>query len=147
VNIQVKSQSLNTKDYMSNRRKRQGESIGGNMTNIQHPLKKKVTISAEESISQIEEGLRTLIRVVVRATLQEIQVQSSVNTSGLDEQLQGSVTQSEKLVYSVPEVSKLLGLSRASVYEATRTKQIPSVIFGRRIFIPCIKLKQLLAQQ
>ena len=52
--------------------------------------------------------------------------------------------QSEKLTYSVPEVAKLLGLSRASTYEAVKTGQIPSISFGKRIFIPRVALEQML---
>lgn len=51
---------------------------------------------------------------------------------------------SESLVYSVPEVGKMLGLSRSSVYEAVRTGQIPSITIGRRILIPRAALERLL---
>ncbi|MFC2020825.1 helix-turn-helix domain-containing protein [Chloroflexota bacterium] len=36
----------------------------------------------------------------------------------------------------MPEVAKILGLSRASVYEAVRNGQIPSIHLGKRILIP-----------
>lgn len=52
--------------------------------------------------------------------------------------------QSNKLTYSVTEVSNLLGFSRTSVYEAVRTGQIPSVTFGRRIFVPRVTLEKML---
>ena len=54
------------------------------------------------------------------------------------------VTEHERLVFSVPEVAKLLGLSRASTYEAVRIGSIPSITIGRRILIPKVALQELL---
>jgi len=51
---------------------------------------------------------------------------------------------SEKLVLSVAEVRKKLGLSKGSIYEAVRNGQIPSIRFGRRILIPVASLHRLL---
>ena len=51
---------------------------------------------------------------------------------------------SEKLVLSVAEVRKKLGLSKGSIYEAVRSGQIPSIRFGRRILIPVASLHRLL---
>ena len=53
-------------------------------------------------------------------------------------------TEHERLVFSVPEVAKLLGLSRASTYEAVRIGSIPSLKVGRRILIPKSALQELL---
>ena len=53
-------------------------------------------------------------------------------------------TEHERLVFSVPEVAKLLGLSRASTYEAVRIGSIPSITIGRRILIPKVALQELL---
>ena len=50
----------------------------------------------------------------------------------------------ERLVYSVAEAGKLLGLSRGLMYEAIRTGQIPSLRVGYRILIPCAALDRLL---
>lgn len=50
----------------------------------------------------------------------------------------------DRLVYSVAEAGKLLGLSRGSMYEAIHTGRIPSVRVGRRILIPRIALNRLL---
>ena len=49
-----------------------------------------------------------------------------------------------RLVFSVQEVSKLLGLSKASTYEAVRIGSIPSITIGRRILIPKVALQELL---
>ena len=53
-------------------------------------------------------------------------------------------TEHERLVFSVPEVAKLLGLSRASTYEAVRIGSIPSITIGRRILIPKAAPQELL---
>ena len=50
----------------------------------------------------------------------------------------------KRLVYSVTEAGKLLGLSRGAMYEAVRTGEIPNVKIGRRILIPRIALDRLL---
>ena len=49
-----------------------------------------------------------------------------------------------RLVFSVQEVSRLLGLSRASTYEAVRVGSIPSITVGRRILVPKAALRELL---
>ena len=49
-----------------------------------------------------------------------------------------------RLVFSVQEISRLLGLSRASTYEAVRVGSIPSIKVGRRILVPKSALRELL---
>jgi excisionase family DNA binding protein len=49
-----------------------------------------------------------------------------------------------RLVFSVQEISRLLGLSRASTYEAVRVGSIPSIKVGHRILIPKSALQELL---
>lgn len=51
-----------------------------------------------------------------------------------------------RLVLSVEEARKQLGLSRGLMYEAVRTGQIPSVRIGRRILIPRAALERLLEE-
>ena len=53
-------------------------------------------------------------------------------------------TEHERLIFSVREVAKLLGLSKASTYEAVRIGSIPSLKVGRRILIPKVALQELL---
>jgi len=50
----------------------------------------------------------------------------------------------EKLVISVEEARKLLGLSRGLMYQAVNSGQVPSVRIGRRILIPRVLLEQML---
>jgi excisionase family DNA binding protein len=48
----------------------------------------------------------------------------------------------EKLVLSVEEARKMLGLSRGLTYEAIRNGEIPSIRIGRRILIPKAALER-----
>lgn len=50
----------------------------------------------------------------------------------------------EKLVISVEEARKLLGLSRGLMYQAVKSGQVPSIRIGRRILIPRALLEQML---
>ena len=49
-----------------------------------------------------------------------------------------------KLVLTVPEVARLLRISRGKAYEIVRTRQLPSLSWGRVIRIPRHALDQLL---
>ena len=51
----------------------------------------------------------------------------------------------EKMVVSVEEARRLLGLSRGLMYQAIHAGQIPFVRFGRRILIPRARLEKLLS--
>ena len=53
----------------------------------------------------------------------------------------------EKLVLNAGQVSKLLGLSRGSVYRGILTGEIPSVKVGKRLLIPRRSLEKWLAQE
>ena len=48
------------------------------------------------------------------------------------------------LTLSVAEAGLQLGLGRSLMYEAIRSKQIPSIRIGRRILIPRVALERLL---
>ena len=52
----------------------------------------------------------------------------------------------EPLALSVKAAARILGLSRASAYEAVRTGQIPSLTFGKRVVVPCAALNRMLSQ-
>ena len=51
-----------------------------------------------------------------------------------------------RLVLTVEEARKLLGLSRGLIYEAVRQGQIPSIRVGRRILIPRVALQRFLGE-
>lgn len=53
---------------------------------------------------------------------------------------------SEKLAIGIPEVARLLGISRNSAYEAARQGILPTIVIGRRILVPVSALKAMLAE-
>ncbi len=55
-----------------------------------------------------------------------------------------TVTAIEPRAFSVTQVAKMLGLSRASAYRAIDNGDIPSVKVGTRIIIPADALEKLL---
>ena len=52
----------------------------------------------------------------------------------------------ERLAVSVPEVAKMLGISRNSAYNAVAHKSIPSLRIGKRIIVPLAALERLLTE-
>jgi excisionase family DNA binding protein len=50
----------------------------------------------------------------------------------------------ERLVLTVSETSRILGLSRNATYEGVHTGQIPHLKIGKRILIPRAALERLL---
>ena len=52
----------------------------------------------------------------------------------------------DKLVYSVVEVGKFLGIGRSKTYELVRSGTIPSLRLGRRIVVPKLALSRFLAE-
>ena len=48
----------------------------------------------------------------------------------------------EKLIFSVPEVGKLLGVCRQTAYQLAKTNQIPVIRLGRRIVVPRSAFKE-----
>jgi excisionase family DNA binding protein len=112
-----------------------------------HFIYEEISTEESEAIQHLEDGFKILARMIVRAIIQEVhrqiktfpEVQQQTLLSASD-----SLGQPKKLTYSVREVAELLGLGRSSVYEAVKTKRIPSIYFGRKIFIPCVALKKML---
>ena len=50
----------------------------------------------------------------------------------------------DRVVLTVNEVAKLLGLSRASAYQGVARGEIPSIRVGRRILVPRQALERML---
>ncbi|NNM98718.1 MAG: helix-turn-helix domain-containing protein [Candidatus Eremiobacteraeota bacterium] len=59
--------------------------------------------------------------------------------------LQEPGTTQRRLTCSISEAGALLGIGRASAYEAARTGQIPTVTLGRRKVVPRAALERLLS--
>ncbi|MBT9171975.1 MAG: hypothetical protein DDT21_00351 [Syntrophomonadaceae bacterium] len=56
----------------------------------------------------------------------------------------GKVTclEADRLVYSVQEAAKLLGINAITVYNLARTENFPALRIGRRIVIPKAALER-----
>jgi excisionase family DNA binding protein len=50
----------------------------------------------------------------------------------------------ERLVYTVPEAGRLLGLSRNGSYEAAKRGDIPTIRMGRLLLVPKRRFHQLI---
>jgi excisionase family DNA binding protein len=50
----------------------------------------------------------------------------------------------ERVVYTVPEAGRLLGLSRNGSYEAAKRGEIPTIRIGRRLLVPKIPFHRML---
>ncbi|MGM9617494.1 helix-turn-helix domain-containing protein [Butyricicoccus sp.] len=48
----------------------------------------------------------------------------------------------DKLCYSVPELAKVLGISRPKAYELVKRDDFPSITVGKRIIIPASALER-----
>lgn len=106
----------------------------------------------ESEKQQLKDGLKILARIITKAILIE---KSAMDRSQRQEYRDLAVhphhiviarKPDEPLTLSVKETAKLLGLSRASAYEAVRLGQIPSLRFGKRIVVPRATLNKMLSQ-
>jgi excisionase family DNA binding protein len=52
-----------------------------------------------------------------------------------------------RLTWTVTEAAELLGISRASAYEAAHRGELPVRVIGRRMLVPRIALLRLLGEQ
>ena len=50
----------------------------------------------------------------------------------------------ERLTYNVEEAGRLLGISRASAFEAARRGDLPTIRLGRRLLVPRKALERML---
>jgi excisionase family DNA binding protein len=56
-----------------------------------------------------------------------------------------AVQEDGRLTWTVTEAAQLLGISRASAYEAAHRGELPVRVIGRRMLIPRVALLRLLA--
>ena len=52
----------------------------------------------------------------------------------------------EKLVVTVDQAAKALGISRGLAYEMARQGRIPAIRLGRRLLVPRLALERMLAE-
>ncbi len=55
-------------------------------------------------------------------------------------------TDSDILVWTIPEAAKKLGIGRNTAYEAARTGEIPTIKIGKRLLVPREALERKLAE-
>src|SRR5271169_4088055 len=55
-----------------------------------------------------------------------------------------AATRAERLVYTVPEAGRLLGLSRNGSYEAAKRGEIPTIRIGRLLLVPKIPFHRMI---
>jgi excisionase family DNA binding protein len=54
-------------------------------------------------------------------------------------------TKPERRVVTLKEAAAILRISRASAYQAAKTKEIPTIRIGRRLLVPTAALEQMLS--
>jgi excisionase family DNA binding protein len=103
-----------------------------------------------EELKQLEGGLRVIGNILARSYAKELRPQDVSQGNPLAKKMPDytlSNLPNNKLTLSVSEVSKLLGLSKGTTYELIRQGQIPSIMFGKRILVPKVRLEMMLRGQ
>ncbi len=112
----------------------------------------KKSEDSAEAIKALENSIRIMARMMVKAVMKELSTQERIfgEIAGSSTLLSSRASMSEQneksLVFSVSEAARLLGVSKNTVYEATRTGQIPSIKWGKRILIPKVALMKMLEE-
>jgi excisionase family DNA binding protein len=52
----------------------------------------------------------------------------------------------ERLTITIPELARLLGISRGAAYAAAADKTIPTIRVGRRLLVPRVALDRMLTE-
>lgn len=60
------------------------------------------------------------------------------------DQTEPAPTVAERLVYTVPEAGRLLGLSRNGSYEAAKRGDIPTIRIGRLLLVPKVPFHRII---
>ena len=53
---------------------------------------------------------------------------------------------SERVVYTIPEVAKMLGISRNQGYELARIGRIPTIRLGKRLLVPKVAFERMMEE-
>jgi excisionase family DNA binding protein len=57
------------------------------------------------------------------------------------------IQETQALTIGIEEAARLLGIGRATAYEAARKGQIPTIRIGRRLLVPRARLLRLLDEE
>ena len=103
-------------------------------------IKEVSSVNTEEA-QALENRLRILARMIVRAIMSETSVQRKILNKVDVEPATLSLKinpeqQKESLLLNVRDSARLLSVSRSRAYELVHSRQIPSVRLGKRILIP-----------
>jgi excisionase family DNA binding protein len=116
------------------------------------PSQNKTTDSAE-AIQSLENSINILAKMLVKAVLAELLAQERIfgQAGGslaaiLSSKANTTDKQEKSLVFSVSEVSKVLGIGRSNVYNLLHTGQIPCIKYGKRMLIPRFALMKMLEE-
>lgn len=60
---------------------------------------------------------------------------------------EGEKMQNERLIYSVEEAAKLLGISKVKMYDICHTDGFPAIFVGRSIKIPKAEFKEWISNE
>jgi excisionase family DNA binding protein len=69
------------------------------------------------------------------------------STSDIAPEQTRAVHDDGRLTWTVTEAAVLLGISRASAYEAAHRGELPVRVIGRRMLVPRVALLRLLSEQ
>jgi len=106
----------------------------------------------ENQKRQLEDTPSILVRMVTKTVLREklllerSQYEEYRASTARTYQVTTAGRPDEPLAPSVKAAARILGLGRASAYEAVRTGQIPSLRLGKRIVVPRAALNRMLSQ-
>jgi excisionase family DNA binding protein len=76
--------------------------------------------------------------------MQEERIESAGTPAASTERPPESLAADQRLTWTVPEVARLLGISKDSVYEAAHRGELPVRVIGRRMLVPRAALLRLL---
>jgi excisionase family DNA binding protein len=76
--------------------------------------------------------------------MQEGRIESAGTPAASTERAPESLTADQRLTWTVPEVARLLGISKDSAYDAAHRGELPIRVIGRRMLVPRAALLRLL---
>ncbi|MGA9049011.1 MAG: helix-turn-helix domain-containing protein [Dehalococcoidia bacterium] len=115
-------------------------------------LPSKNSDDTAEAIQALEEAAKFVAKMVVKAIREELVNQERM--AGIINCRIGAVSQcavesndqKERLVFSVHEAAKLMGISKGTAYSLVQTGQIPCIRWGKRMLIPRVALMKMLEE-
>ena len=120
---------------------------------MENVLSQNKTTDSAEAIQSLENSINILAKMLVKAVLAELLAQERIfgQAGGslaaiLSSKANMTEQQEKSLVFSVSEVSKVLGIGRSNVYNLLHTGQIPCIKYGKRMLIPRFALMKMLEE-